>query len=159
GRPSGRATLRESVRSPPADHCTEYGRPAPPRLREWRAPPDPPGSPTALPVQAECLPGCRAAPRSGGADERSASDAPLQRDEPARNRRMSAVRTGVIGVGALGFHHARILRELDGSTLVGVHDSDPVRLAEVGASLNVPTFADAGELLDQVDACVIAVPT
>lgn len=72
---------------------------------------------------------------------------------------MSAVRTGVIGVGALGFHHARILRELDGSTLVGVHDSDPVRLAEVGASLNVPTFADAGELLDQVDACVIAVPT
>jgi len=72
---------------------------------------------------------------------------------------MSAVRTAVIGVGALGYHHARILRELPGSNLVGVHDSNPARLADVGAKLDVATFPNAGELLDQVDACVIAVPT
>ncbi len=72
---------------------------------------------------------------------------------------MNDVRTAVIGVGALGYHHARILRELEGARLVGVHDSNPARLAEVGGKLDVPTFADAGALLDQVDACVIAVPT
>lgn len=72
---------------------------------------------------------------------------------------MSAVRTAVIGVGALGFHHARILRELEGSTLVGVHDQNAERLGAVGAELGVATFPDPLALLDQVDACVIAVPT
>ncbi len=72
---------------------------------------------------------------------------------------MSDLRTAVIGVGALGLHHARILRDLPGSRLIGVHDASPARLAEVGASLEVPTFTEAGDLLDQVDACVIAVPT
>ena len=72
---------------------------------------------------------------------------------------MSDVRTAVIGVGALGYHHARILRELEGSNLVGVHDSNAARLAEVGEKLDVATFTDAAALLDQVDACVIAVPT
>lgn len=72
---------------------------------------------------------------------------------------MRELRTAVIGVGALGFHHARILRELDGSRLVGVHDANADRLAEVGAKLDVATFADAAPLLEQADACVIAVPT
>lgn len=72
---------------------------------------------------------------------------------------MSDVRTAVIGVGALGFHHARILRELEGSTLVGVHDQNADRLAAVGAQLDVATFPDPLALLDQIDACVIAVPT
>ena len=32
------------------------------------------------------------------------------------------VRIGVVGVGALGFHHTRILRDVAGATLVGFHD-------------------------------------
>jgi predicted dehydrogenase len=72
---------------------------------------------------------------------------------------MMQVRTGVIGVGALGYHHARILRDLAGSTLAGVHDSNAARLQTVGGELGVATFADADALLEQVDACVIAVPT
>ncbi|MBL8959459.1 MAG: gfo/Idh/MocA family oxidoreductase, partial [Gemmatimonadetes bacterium] len=33
------------------------------------------------------------------------------------------VRIGVIGAGALGFHHVRILREVEHATLVGFVDA------------------------------------
>jgi predicted dehydrogenase len=69
------------------------------------------------------------------------------------------VRTGVLGVGSLGFHHARILRSLPGAELVGVHDANPARLTTVTAELGVQAFADAEALLDKVAAVVIAVPT
>jgi predicted dehydrogenase len=70
-----------------------------------------------------------------------------------------ASRVGVIGVGSLGFHHARILRDLPGVLLVGVHDADPARLDYVGRELGVTGFATTEALLDQVDAVVVAVPT
>ncbi|HEX9107281.1 MAG TPA: Gfo/Idh/MocA family oxidoreductase, partial [Longimicrobiales bacterium] len=69
------------------------------------------------------------------------------------------LRVGVVGVGSLGFHHARILRDLPGAKLVGVHDTDAARLADVGQKLEVPTFASMEALADAVDAAVIAVPT
>ena len=72
---------------------------------------------------------------------------------------MTSVQTGVIGVGALGYHHARILRDVAGSALVGVHDANPERLAQVSAELGVTPFSDPHALLEQIDACVIAVPT
>ena len=72
---------------------------------------------------------------------------------------MSTLRTGVIGVGALGFHHTRILRTLPGSAFVGIHDANPQRLAEVSAQLDVEAYDEATALLDRVEACVIAVPT
>ncbi|MEJ2215622.1 MAG: Gfo/Idh/MocA family oxidoreductase [Gemmatimonadota bacterium] len=69
------------------------------------------------------------------------------------------VNVGVIGVGSLGFHHARILADMDGVHMAGVHDIDAARLAEVGATLSVPTFGEPDSLLDAVDAVVVAVPT
>lgn len=69
------------------------------------------------------------------------------------------LRLSVAGVGSLGFHHARIARELPAATLVGVHDANPERLMHVERELGVRGFADLGELLDQVDACIIAVTT
>lgn len=69
------------------------------------------------------------------------------------------LKIGVVGVGSLGFHHARLLRDFRDAELVGVHDVDPARLAEVGATLGVPVEAELGRLLDRVDAAVIAVPT
>lgn len=69
------------------------------------------------------------------------------------------VKVGVVGVGSLGFHHARLLRELAGVTLVGIHDVDPARLGEVGAALGAPTYATADDLFARVDAVVVAVPT
>jgi predicted dehydrogenase len=69
------------------------------------------------------------------------------------------LKVGVMGVGSLGFHHARILRELAGAELVGIHDTNPARLAEVGAQLGVPTFPALEALADRVEAAVVAVPT
>ena len=74
---------------------------------------------------------------------------------------MSAQRlkVGVLGVGSLGFHHARLLRDMPGAELVGIHDINPARLAEVGQKLEVATFAELDALADRVQAAVIAVPT
>jgi predicted dehydrogenase len=71
----------------------------------------------------------------------------------------SSVRVGVVGVGALGFHHARILRELAGATLVGVHDVRADRLNEVSAELDVAAEPVMEALLERCEACVVAVPT
>jgi predicted dehydrogenase len=69
------------------------------------------------------------------------------------------VRTGVIGVGSLGQHHARLLRDLPGSELIGVYDRSAERLAAIGGQLGVPTSTELAALLERIDACVIAVPT
>jgi predicted dehydrogenase len=71
----------------------------------------------------------------------------------------SDLRVGVVGVGSLGFHHARLLRELPGVQLAGVHDARPERSAEVASTLEAPAAPTLGALLERVDACVIAVPT
>ncbi|MEW5928392.1 MAG: Gfo/Idh/MocA family oxidoreductase [Gemmatimonadota bacterium] len=70
-----------------------------------------------------------------------------------------AVPVGVVGVGSLGFHHARILREVPGAQLAGVYDADPVRAARVGEELGVRVFPALDELLERVQAAVVAVPT
>src|SRR5690606_31017514 len=151
--------IREGIRASDAGHRPEHRRPASARLRQRDAAVDPARTPTAVPVHAERLAGDRAHPRGGRADRRSHAPGAVHREQQARDRDMSAVRTAVIVVGALGYHHSRIQRELPGSNLVGVHDSNSGRLAEVGTKLDVATFPKASELLDQVDACVIAVPT
>ncbi|HST62175.1 MAG TPA: Gfo/Idh/MocA family oxidoreductase, partial [Longimicrobium sp.] len=68
-------------------------------------------------------------------------------------------RVGVLGVGSLGFHHARILREVAGAEMAGVFDDNPARLETVARELGVRAFRSRDELLEHVDAAVIAVPT
>jgi len=69
------------------------------------------------------------------------------------------LRLGVIGVGSLGFHHARLLRQTTGVELAGVFDADADRRADVARKLEVPAADRLDALLEGVDACVIAVPT
>lgn len=71
----------------------------------------------------------------------------------------AALPVGVIGVGSLGFHHARILRDMPGADLVGIYDAEPARAADVAEQLGVRAFADADELLGRAAAAVVAVPT
>jgi len=66
---------------------------------------------------------------------------------------------GIIGVGALGRHHARHLAAFHGVELVGVHDLDPERAAAVASETGTRAFADLDELLRRVRAVTIAVPT
>ncbi len=70
-----------------------------------------------------------------------------------------AVRIGVVGAGALGFHHTRILRDVPGATLVGFHESNVERAATVSAELGVRAFPTLDGLLDAVDAVSVVVPT
>jgi len=70
-----------------------------------------------------------------------------------------ALRAGVIGVGALGRHHARVWAAVPGARLVGVSDADPGRAAEVAAQHGGRAYAEAEELLADVDVVSVAVPT
>jgi predicted dehydrogenase len=70
-----------------------------------------------------------------------------------------AVRIGVIGVGALGFHHARLLRDIPNATFVGIHDANAARAASVAAELGIRAFDSVPGLLAEVDAATIVVPT
>jgi predicted dehydrogenase len=69
------------------------------------------------------------------------------------------VRAGVVGVGALGRHHARVWAGLDGARLVGVFDTDAARAAEVAAQHGCRAYPDAESLVAEVDALSVAVPT
>jgi predicted dehydrogenase len=65
----------------------------------------------------------------------------------------------VVGAGALGFHHVRILREMEGATFVGFHDARPERADQVSKELGVRAFADVASLIDECEALTIVVPT
>ncbi len=70
------------------------------------------------------------------------------------------VRCGVVGVGRMGRHHARVYAELAGSTLVGVVDANKERRDELASKFNCRAFERVDQLLDAgVDAVSIAVPT
>lgn len=70
---------------------------------------------------------------------------------------MAALRMGLIGLGMMGRHHARVIRETDGVELVAV--ADPIGDAHgVGGGLEV--LDSAGALIAAgIDAAVVAVPT
>lgn len=73
---------------------------------------------------------------------------------------MYAVRTGVVGTGHLGYHHARIYSELDGVALVGVADPNEARGRGVASEFGVPWFPSTHELLKTgIDAASVAAPT
>ena len=66
---------------------------------------------------------------------------------------------GVIGVGVLGRHHARHFAARADARMVGVYDIDQVRAREVAAEWNTRAFDDVDQLLAEVRAVSIAVPT
>jgi predicted dehydrogenase len=72
-----------------------------------------------------------------------------------------SLKAAVIGVGAMGRHHARVYRELDGVELVGVADPSAENAAFVARRYGVPTFADHREMLaaTRPDLVSIVVPT
>jgi len=72
---------------------------------------------------------------------------------------LSRLRVGVVGVGYLGKHHARILSSMPGVELVGVVDTNMKRATEVAADHGGRPMLDVRELDGRVDAVTIAVPT
>mgnify|MGYP001342219688 CR=1 FL=1 len=73
---------------------------------------------------------------------------------------MEKIKTGVIGVGHLGQHHARIYSELKEIVeLVGIYDLNNEQALKISEKCGCKMFDDYSELLDQVQAVSIAVPT
>ncbi len=75
------------------------------------------------------------------------------------NRMSERLACGVVGVGSLGQHHARIYNELDGCELAGVYDADPERAKEIAAVCNCAVFTSLAEVAAACDAVSVVVPT
>ena len=69
------------------------------------------------------------------------------------------IRVGVIGVGNMGQHHARVLGLLKNVELVGISDINVDRGVNTASQYGVRFFEDYRNLLPHVDAVCIAVPT
>ena len=72
---------------------------------------------------------------------------------------MRPVKVGVIGIGNMGWHHARVLSLLKDADLVGVADPDGDRGALAVDQFGCRWFADYRTMLSEVEAVCIAVPT
>ena len=68
------------------------------------------------------------------------------------------LKLAVVGVGSLGQHHARILADTPGVTLIGVVDTSAERAREIGERHGVPHFTRVEEL-PPVDGVSLAAPT
>ena len=67
------------------------------------------------------------------------------------------LRAGLIGLGAMGRNHARVLAALDGVNLVGIVEPNP---GLVDVTMGRPVFTSVAELIDLgLDYAVVACPT
>lgn len=66
---------------------------------------------------------------------------------------------GVVGVGQMGRHHARILSTLGPARLVGIADKDRARAEDLARQHGVPAFDSADAFPPETRAVVIAAPT
>lgn len=69
------------------------------------------------------------------------------------------IMAGVIGVGYLGQHHARIYSGLEDAELVGVADTDIERAGEIAGKYGTKAYKDYRDLIGKADALSIVVPT
>ena len=69
------------------------------------------------------------------------------------------IKVGVVGAGALGFHHIRLLKKIEGADLVGFYDHNAARAAQVAKDLDTVALPSLDALLDKVEAVTVVVPT
>jgi predicted dehydrogenase len=72
---------------------------------------------------------------------------------------MAKHRIAVIGAGAFGANHCRVVHESERAELVAVADIDSARAAQAAAQYGAQPFSHAGELAGKIDAAIVAVPT
>ncbi len=73
---------------------------------------------------------------------------------------MSKIRVGVVGVGHLGYHHARIYADMETTTLVGVADVTDAHRERAAHDFSTRGFDSVEALLAAgVDAVSVATPT
>jgi predicted dehydrogenase len=72
---------------------------------------------------------------------------------------MSQPRVAVIGAGAFGQNHCRVIHESEHARLTAIVDTDPARAQELAARHATLALTDYRELPGRIDAAVIAAPT
>ena len=72
---------------------------------------------------------------------------------------MSDLKAAVIGTGALGRHHARIMGSLDGVAMVAACDPNETLGRAAAESAGCDWVADYRDVLDRIDVASIVVPT
>jgi predicted dehydrogenase len=72
---------------------------------------------------------------------------------------MAKIKVAVVGAGAFGKNHCRIVHESEHADLTAVVDLDPARAHESAAQYGARPLTDARELAGLVDAAIVAAPT
>ena len=69
------------------------------------------------------------------------------------------IKVGVVGVGSLGQHHARVYAEMPQAELVGVYDANKRRAAKHARKNGTRAFDTIEALAAEIEAASIVVPT
>ena len=72
---------------------------------------------------------------------------------------MSKIRIAVVGAGAFGRNHLRVIRDMEGADLAGVLDIDESRASSAANLYGCPVFQSLEEMAGKADAAVVATPT
>src|ERR1041384_151340 len=82
-----------------------------------------------------------------------------QRNEASSEAGDSRLAVGVMGCGRMGKLHARVYGQMPQVRLVGVYDLEQDNAADVASEYRTRAFGQVDDLLDEVQAVTIAVPT
>ncbi|TGK07418.1 gfo/Idh/MocA family oxidoreductase [Leptospira semungkisensis] len=69
------------------------------------------------------------------------------------------VKIGVIGTGHMGQYHVNVAKTLSDAEMIGIYDSDSERAGQMADKHKTSAFSTVNDLIKNVDAVVIAVPT
>jgi predicted dehydrogenase len=69
------------------------------------------------------------------------------------------IRAGVVGVGSMGWNHARIYSELDHTSLAAIYDPDPHAAEKATRKFGGTVASSLDDLIERCDAVSVAAPT
>lgn len=69
------------------------------------------------------------------------------------------IRVAVVGAGEFGRNHARVYRQIAGTELIGIHDTDAKRATKLATEFHTRVISGLNELRGRADAASVAVPT
>ncbi|MBV8816801.1 MAG: Gfo/Idh/MocA family oxidoreductase [Acidobacteriaceae bacterium] len=72
---------------------------------------------------------------------------------------MSKLRAAVIGAGAFGKNHVRVIHQLPDIELCGVSDIDLAKAQALAKEYNAPAYATVDDLAGRIDVAIVATPT
>lgn len=72
---------------------------------------------------------------------------------------MAKVKVGVIGCGVMGSFHTKTAEASPDAKLIGIFDNDQNKAQEIATKFNTKAFPSIEQLLENVEAIVIATPT